>query len=294
MTTYTLASNTNVSALTLVDGDTIDCNGFELSIDTQPTAINISVTSPLKNGTTKFVTGGMTANLSTWSFLAGFLTMIQTVPAGVTIGSVTAGSIGGRHGVQINYGTITNATGGASPLSYGVVNNAGRIVNAMGASGAGCSSNTGIVENAIASNAGSAGYGVTTNAGKVLIATGGAFPGVGTNNNLVITAIGGLTSVGFGVWNNYGQVLGCIDNALSGISDNFGDTKFVSGPDFQGVLSFTSTVLPVTTLYSIGPLSPLATIPPGVTVVTLKVDSGDTTEDQFLRQVAELIFEVIE
>lgn len=323
MTTYTLAANTNVSALTLVDGDTIDCNGFKLSIDVQPTAININVGSPLKNGTVDFTGTGLTANLSTWTFTAGGAIMISSLPAGVTIGnawgSATAGRVcvgsnfgtilnarGGAyaagigHGVNINFGTITTAWGNSFPgvLAYGVNSNLGTIGFARGDNGAACNTNFGIINEAFGGSVSSNSRGIVTNNGVVGTATGGSvFGAVGmlNNNGQVDRAVGGSIAGAFGVDVNNCQVFRATDNACRAVNDWNGTTKFVFGPEFQGAIVFGSVAYShITTLYSIGTLSPLATIPPGVTVVTLKVDTGDTAESQFLRQIAESILAVIE
>lgn len=299
MTTHVLAANTNVSAMSLVDGDTIDCNGFKLSIDVQPSAILVTVQSPGKAGTVEFIGAGVTANLPTWTFATGSTTMIGTIPVGVIVGTVVAGSINGRNGVTINNGTVINAFGGSGAAfnAFGVSTNNGVITNSNGVSGPGCSINHGTVQNATAGSGTALARGVVTNNGTVSLATGGAIAdacGVGANNGVVLSAVGGSAAGTFGVFYSPGMTLRSADNVGRGVGDWNGSTKFVIGPEFTGAIVLGSLSLsPLATLYSLGTISPLATVPPSVTIITLRVDAGETAEVAFLRALAASILAVI-
>ena len=126
MATITLAANTNLTAIAgLVNGDTIDCNGFLLTINQQPTHTNISVVSPGKAGT---VTISGAYDLSTWSFTAGTTTMMN-VPANARVGSVKGGN---ASCVNVNSGRILACYGSDIAAAFGCNNNNALIDFAKG------------------------------------------------------------------------------------------------------------------------------------------------------------------
>ena len=149
MATITLAAATNYSALTVANGDTIDCAGFRLTINAQPAETNISVISP---GTAGRVTITGVLDLSTWSFTPGTGTMIDgSIPSGCTVGTVNGGSTNNAQGCNTNNGRITNVNGGSNNTTAGVLNSFGVITNCTGGNGAaaivgvGCGNNYGLI-----------------------------------------------------------------------------------------------------------------------------------------------------
>jgi hypothetical protein len=62
------------------------------------------------------------------------------------------------------------------------------------------------------------------------------------------------------------------DNIGAAINISRGDFKLVIGPEFQTTID--NPAGDITTIYSIGPLSELATIPEGVEVITLSEGTG--------------------
>ena len=295
MATITLTANTNVSALTLANDDTIDLAGFVLTFDVQPTVTGIQVTTPGTNGTCVFPVACV---IPTWDFFAGAVELIATLPENCEIGSITAGSAANARGVGSNFGKISIVNGGSASTAVGVNTNAtvGNIgaVNAGTAGGAhGMATNNGTVNTATGGSAGNT-FGITTNTGTVFQANGGSAsntPGVAINNATVGLAIGG--SVGFGVGTNnstVGKAIGGTGLVVYGINTNDGvclrgedgvgrainlfrgDFKLVIGPEFQTTIE--NPRGDITTIYSIGPLSELATIPAGVQVITLSEGIG--------------------
>ena len=248
MATHTLVANTNSSALTLADGDTIELAGYQLTIDAEPTATGITVQTPATAGTVT-ISGGY--DLSTWSFTAGTTILISTVPSGCVVGTVTGGSANNARGVSTNNGTVTTATGGSANGAHGVANNYSTITTATGGSASGTS-------------------GVNSNWSTITTATGGSAStayGVNVNFSSVTTATGGSASTAYGVSVNHSTVLRAYDDVAPATNEFYGDFKLVVGPEFRS--SFTDTRNTITTIYSIGELSPLATIPVGVVVITL-------------------------
>lgn len=160
MATVTLIANTNYSALTLANDDTIDCAGFVLTLNIQPTHTGIQVTSPGTAGTVVFSGAWL---LPTWDFFAGangFGGMIGTLPTGATIKSITGGSASNGTGIATNNGTVTTANGGTFGSGLGVGTNNGTVTLALGGSG------------------GVANHGVSTNNGLCLRLTDGTGRGV--------------------------------------------------------------------------------------------------------------------
>lgn len=287
MATVTLVANTNYTLLlTLANGDTIDCAGFRLTINAQPTHTNISVVSP---GTAGRMTVSGAYDMSTWSITAGTVALIDgALPLGAVLGSSTGGSDSNAFGVTTNSGTISTSTGGSGTNAHGVSSNA----------------STGIVTNATGSPVAAA-HGVNTNAGMVITARGGSVSnsyGVSANNGAISNAIGGSTnnaygvnvnncSVGyaeggtavgaFGVNSNLGSVLRATD--ISEFAINFwrGNEKLIIGPAFHSRI--TNTVGTTSIVYSLGPLSSLATIEVGITVIQLSTSSGQLINGGLIR-----------
>jgi hypothetical protein len=269
MATITLAANTNVSALSLANDDTIDLAGFELTFDVQPAVTGIQVTTPGTAGTCVFPVACV---IPTWDFFAGTGTMIATLPVNCEIGSITAGSVVNARGISTNNGTVTTANGGSASITHGVNANNGTVTTANGGSAGnarGISTNNGTVTTANGGSASGA-NGVNTNSGTVTTVNGGSSSGadgVRTNNGTVTTANGGSASNADGIFTNNGTCLRGEDATGRAINISRGDFKLVIGPEFQTTIS--NPAGDITTIYSIGPLSELATIPPEIEVVEL-------------------------
>ena len=168
-----------------------------------------------------------------------------------TITTATGGSASGAHGVNVNFSSVTTATGGSASGAHGVANNYSTITTATGGSASGTS-------------------GVNSNWSTITTATGGSAStayGVNVNFSSVTTATGGSASTAYGVSVNHSTVLRAYDDVAPATNEFYGDFKLVVGPEFRS--SFTDTRNTITTIYSIGELSPLATIPVGVVVITL-------------------------
>jgi hypothetical protein len=286
MATVTLIANTNYSALTLANDDTIDCAGFVLTLNIQPTHTGIQVTSPGTAGTVVFSGAWL---LPTWDFFAGangFGGMIGTLPTGATIKSITGGSASNGTGIATNNGTVTTAIGGSGTSANGIVTNNGTVTTARGGavtSGAGVSTNNGTVTLAIGGTTASS-TGIATNNGTVTTANGGTFGsglGVGTNNGTVTLALGGSGGVAnHGVSTNNGLCLRLTDGTGRGVSIWRGSQCFVEGPYIAGVIPTN-----IKTIYSLGALSGSATIAGDATVVTLSEGGGSRPSNPFLQQV---------
>ena len=292
MATITLAANTNVSALSLANDDTIDLAGFVLTFDVQPTVTGIQVTTPGTAGTCVFPVACV---IPTWDFFAGAGVLIATLPANCEIGNATGGSTTSARGISTNNGVVGTSQGGAGGLSHGVFTNNGTVDVAVGSDSTGSHgvfTNNGIVNTANGGAAGSAvgvminnrtvgtanggtsgagsNNGVGTNNGAVTVANGGIgnnANGINTNNGTCVTANGGQSSLSRGIRFNNGVCLRAFDDVERAIFESSGDYKVVIGPDFR-----TTIVNPagnMTTIYSVGKLSDLATIPPEIEVVEL-------------------------
>jgi len=297
MATITLTANTDVSALSLANGDTIDLAGFVLTFDVQPTVTGIQVTTPGTAGTCVFPVACV---IPTWDFFAGTATIIVTLPANCEIGDVTSGSATGARGVTTCNGIIGKAKGGSGINSHGVFTNNGHVEIAEGSdvvSGAnGVTTNNGTVGVAggglggspgVATNNGTVGianagkgnvstsHGVTVNNGAVGVANGGIgnnANGINLNNGSCGQANGGQGPLARGIRFNVGTCLRAFDGTEKAIDETRGDLKLVIGPDFRTAIN--NPLGELTTIYSIGPLSELATIPAGVQVITLSEGTG--------------------
>ena len=237
MATITLAADTTYSTLTVANNDIIDLAGYKLSILAQPAETSIEVISPSTAGTVSIVTGfGQPGyDLSTWSMTAGTAQLIATIPSGTELDSLTGGSATNAYGCSTNNGTITTCTGGSGTNARGCNSNYGTVTTCTGGTG---------------TNA----YGCRINYATITTCTGGSVSGA------------------HGCSTNYATILKAFDGVERAINISYGDSKFVIGPDFQTTISNPSG--DITTIYSIGELSGLATIPVGVTVITLSMGAG--------------------
>jgi hypothetical protein len=296
MATFTLTANSDYSAIkgSLANDDTIDCDGFRLTVDEQPALTGIAVTSP---GTAGTMTVNDAYDMSTWSITAGTVQMIGTFPSGATLGSATGGSVNNSNaigtnngtvitatagnsasrGVNTNNGTITNANAGGITATCVLTNN-GTITNATGGTGStsfGCQTNNGTVTNATGGSAiGAAGVGA--NNGTVGIATGGSVSGahgVNSNGGTVLSATGGSNAGAHGVLTNNAIVFAADNATGNGVQDSFSAIKVVDGPNYKSRI-ITSGASPVTTVYSIGTLSSLASVSSGITVIEVNTGTG--------------------
>jgi hypothetical protein len=253
MATITLTGNTNVSALSLANNDTIDLAGFVLTFNAQPAVTGIQVTTPGTAGTCVF---SVTCVIPTWGFFAGTVALISSLPVGCSIGSATGGTGAFSRGVVTNEGEVGVATGGSGGNSQGVATNNAKVGVAIGGTGTNVS-------------------GVAINNGTIETATGaggGGTHGVQSNNGTVVTANGGSSVSSRGVSANNGTVLRAFDSVGLAIDISRGDFKLVNGPDFQTTINNPNN--DITTIYSIGPLSNLATVPVGATVIELSAGGG--------------------
>jgi hypothetical protein len=254
MTTTTLTGNTNSSALSLANGDTIDCAGFRLTLNAQPSATNISVVSP---GTAGRVTISGAYDLSTWNFTPGTGTLIDgSIPSGCTVGTVNGGSTNNAQGCNTNNGTITNVNGGSANTTAGVLNSFGVITNCTGGTGAAATVGVGCGNN----------YGLITNS------TGAKAVGCNFNGGTITNAIGSSSFSVAGVGTNSGIVLNLDDNTGDAIGTFYGTVFLCLGPGVLGKIK-----APIATIYSLGKMSTSATLPAGSTVIELSQGSGGFT-----------------
>lgn len=211
-----------------------------------------------------------------------------------TVGTATGGGVNGSHGIETNNGTVTTADSGNTLGSHGVATNSasGSITNANGGSGANgiavltnngaitnANGGSGTQEHAVRTNngtvvnaiAGSGGRGVNINNGTIEKATASGQLCVLDNFGTVLEAIGSTTSSAAGVQNNFAIVFAASDNIGFGVNDSFSAIKVVDGPNYASRI-ITSGSRPVTTVYSIGPLSTSASVSAGITVI--EVNAG--------------------
>lgn len=243
MTIHTLIADTNLSSLTLANGDSIALAGWQLTIDNLPTATGIDVSTVGTAGKVAFSGTGVDAQLPTWSFTAGTGPLISLVPSGVWIGTVNGGSASAAYGVNSNTGTVTTANGGSVNGAYGVKNNTGTVTTANGSS---------------ASDA----YGVKNNYCLVVLATGGSG-----------------SSTAYGVFSSWGEVLSVTPGTSRAVGSFSGDIKFIFGPTFNGVFTPSSTAA-TTTIYSVGAVSGSATIPGDITVIELSEGTSGISQSR--------------
>jgi fibronectin-binding autotransporter adhesin len=268
MATITLTANTNYSALSVANGDTIDLAGFVLTLDVQPTETDVQVTTPGTSGNVVFSSAW---DLSTWDFFAGTGAtgvLISSLPSGSTIRSATGGTGTNSICVTTNNGAIVTVNGGTGNGSRGVTTNNGTITTANGGSNGnanGVTTNNGTVTTA---NGGTnTAVGVFINNGTVTTANGGSVvnsTGVTTNNGTVTTANGGTNATAYGIITNNGLCLRLSDSTGRGVNEWRGSRCFVEGPHIAGVIPNN-----IKTVYSLGTLSGSATIANDATVITL-------------------------
>jgi hypothetical protein len=264
MATITLTAATNYSALTVASGDTIDCAGFRLTLNTQPAETNISVVSP---GTAGRVTITGALDLSTWSFTPGTGTMIDNqVPSGATVGTINGGSAISAIGCATNNGTVINVNGGSANSASGILNNNGTITNVVGGSAV---SAFGVNNNnnaAAATNAtGGTVAAINGNFGQVTNAYGAAAPAITANSGTVVNAFGSTTANVNAIVTNNGTCLNLDDNTGDAIGTFNGRVFFCLGPGVLGKIK-----APITTIYSLGKMSTSATLPAGSTLIEMK------------------------
>jgi hypothetical protein len=256
MATITLTGDTNYSALSVANGDTIDCAGFVLTLDVQPTETGVQVTSPGTNGRVVFSDGW---NLSTWDFFAGASTtagMISTLPSGATIKSMTAGASTNAYGINTNNGTVISLTSGSGSAAVGILTNNGTVTTATGGSGGGgarcvfTNSASGVITTLIGGPSGGA-TGCNTNNGTIGTATASGVAAVETNNGTITTATGGSASAANGCNTNsvgatIASVIGGSANNANGCNANNGTITTATGGSANGahgVSSQNGTVL---------------------------------------------------
>jgi hypothetical protein len=295
MATVTLTANTDVSALSLANDDTIDLAGFVLTFDVQPTVTGIQVTTPGTDGRCVFPVACV---IPTWDFFGGSNTtagMIGTLPATCEIGSITGGELTSSHGVNTNAGIVGTANGGTGGNTMGVLTNNGHVETCNGreaTSARGVFTNNGTVGTANGGTGGNT-HGVSDNngtVGRAKAGSGGASHGVnqnfrlvaeaegsdldnakGVNSNFgtVVLARGGLINTGSGIQNNHGLCFRLEDSTGPGVFIWNGVTCFVEGPFINGIIPTN-----IKTIYSLGPLSENATIAGDATVITLSEGTG--------------------
>lgn len=303
MATVTLSANTNYSALTVANGDTIELAGFTLNFDVVPAETGVIVQTP---GTTGKLTFALTTTypLTGWVMTAGTGPLIATVASGQTIGGkiiggtaalargvttiaaggavneVQGGTATSTEGVLTNNGTVASATGGSNGSScHGVGTNAsgGVVAAAYGGSASGAH---GVSINASGATVAAAyggsvtgTQGVGTNNGTVGASTGGSAAsanGVGTNNGTAGDVTGGTNATAYGVAACNGMITGAItDSTGKAVNVWNGSTCFVDGPNCNAVIPNN-----IQTIYSLGALSGGATISGTATVIELTLAGG--------------------
>lgn len=280
MATITLTANTNVSALSLSNDDTIDLAGFQLNMDVQPTVTGIQVISPGTAGTVVFPVACL---IPTWSFSAGTANMIVTLPANCEIGAVTGGS-GGTACVTTNNGRISGVvSGSATSTVRGVFTNSATGVisgpcvgGSGGANAAGVQDNNGRITGPVTGAPVGASRGVATNNGTIsgAVTASAAAHAVLTNNGIITGMVmGDTTSTRQGVNANNGSCIGGLkDNVGTAIGTFTGQVMVVNGPLTE--IAFPATIRTIYTLG--GPLNPNSTFASGTTIVT----SFATTSEQ--------------
>jgi hypothetical protein len=311
MATVTLTGDTNYSALTLANDDTIACAGFILTLDIQPIETGIQVTSVGTNGRVVF-SGAW--NLPTWDFFAGASTssgMINTLPVGATIKSIRGGSGVLSHGIGTNSGTVITCTGGSGGSARGIQTNNGVVTSSIGGTGNGAHgidiNNAGCTVTTATGGTTGNQKGVNTNNGTVITANGGGIngsTGINTNNGTVTTANGGTTAGayginingysgivttvnggtgvgGFGIATNNGRVTSVIGGSSAtvyGISTNNGYCLRLTDSTGRAVLTWNGTMAFVEGAYINGTIpSNIKTIYTLGTLSELAVIAGDAT-----------------
>ncbi len=263
MATITLVGNTNYSALTVADGDTIALAGFALTFDVNPSQVNVIVQSPGSNGT--IVIGAPnTYTFSGWTFTAGNATLLTTLASGKTVGGTWIGGAANTRAIATNSGTINgDVRGGSGVNSYGVNINSGTIngnVRAQnGDSAFGVATNNGTINGNVTGGSVSNGRGISSNNGLINgnVTGGSAFGthGIGTHNGSICGDVtGGSVSTANGISTCYGIVDGAIINGTGAAIGTFPPVFFARGNLLQTTVPST-----VQKFYSFGIVNPAAT-----------------------------------
>lgn len=243
MATITLGADTNYSALSVSNGDTIALAGFQLTFDVVPSETGVIVTTVGSAG--KVVFGLVTAYpLVGWSMTAGTTALITSIASGVTVGAnlkggtsfgaaavltndgtisgtVTAGTGPGTVGVSINNGTISGTVTGSASVgsTVGVITNNGLISGSVvgggitSASGVNTNSVTGIISGSVTGGSGGNARGINSNQGVVsgacLAGTGSGASAISTNTGLVSGNVSGIGITNtYAISSNIGTVTG--------------------------------------------------------------------------------------
>jgi hypothetical protein len=260
----TLTANTNYSALTVANGDTIVLAGFALTFDVNPAETNITVQTPGTAGT--IVIGAPnTYGFSGWSFTAGTVVLLSALASGKSVGGTwTAGAGSNTRAITTNNGTINgNVLGGSGVNAFGVQTNNGTIngnvVALNGQSGNGVLTNNGIINGNVTGGSISAAAGIQNNLGRIIgnVTGGSAFGchGIGVNSGSVIGDVtGGSVTTANGIGTSYGIIDGAIINGTGAAIGTYPSVFFCRGNLLQTTIPNT-----VQRLYSFGSINPLAT-----------------------------------
>lgn len=304
MATITLTSNSNYSSLSVADGDTIELNGFQLTFDINPVAINVQVQTPGKAGT--IILGvPATYDFVGWTFIAGTAALLTTVASGKSVGgdwtagtagnthaiatnsgtingNVTGGSNTGASGVNVNNGVINgNATGGSATNAAGVNNQSGTLNgNATGGSGSGACgviTNIGRITGSVTGGTASTAHGVSENRGRcdgtVTGGSGGSAAGVLVNNGTILGLVtGGVNNFCPGIGTHNGNAIGGLANVgvVVPVTTYRGSTLFTHGPNT--IINIPTSITQVYTLF--GSLNANSVVPSGTTVTDLSFGGG--------------------
>jgi hypothetical protein len=274
MATITLTANTNYSALSVANGDTIDLAGFALTFDANPAETGVIVQSPGTNGTIAIGSPNV-YDFSGWSFTAGNAVLLGTLETGKTVGgnwtggaassnifaittnsgtingNVTGGSGNVSNGVFTNNGTINgNVTGGSGTNSRGVQQNNGTIngnvTGGTGASAAGVLINAGTIDGDVAGGSGSGAAGLRDNTGLITGnvsgsgATGAHGISIFNSGTIQGQVVGGTTANVVGVVHNRGTILG---GTIGGTASGAFGVSLNSGIIFGGIENATAVAV---------------------------------------------------
>ena len=225
MAVITLVANTDYSALSVADGDTIALSTFTLNLDAIPAQINVIVSTSSTGKMT--LLSATNYPLTGWTMTAGTGPLIDSVPSGTTLGgTLIGGATSSGIGCTTNSGTITNCTGGTGGNSFGCITNSGTITNCTGGSGTsfsyGCQTNNGTITTCVGGTAGNS-VGCGINNATITTLSGGANSGsVGVVINSITGTIGtvvGGSGIGtVGVLTNNGTITQSTGGGVSGTS----------------------------------------------------------------------------
>ncbi len=245
MSTINLVANTNFSALTVANNDTINLTNFTLTFDTAPTQTGVTVDGSVSGSTNRVALGSPTTyTFTNWIFKAGAGPLLSSVASGKTIngGSWRGGNGMLGHAIATNSGTINNADflGGSFAEARGLDNNSGALVGCTvrgGTVSAGCGQNNGTLTNCVLT--GGAKSALDTNAasctitgGSITGGTGSQGYGVGTNSGVItaLTITGGTAGTGVNTCDGTGTANAC---------------TIVGGPGGSGAPGINTLTLPL-------------------------------------------------